>query len=384
MRILYLADLNGYSHDKKWITYLASQAGVYCYVICTRNNHKRLTKENILDLQAHNIELLDSIDYFSLRRFYRTYRSLKYLTKVIKKYQIDLLHIMYIDPNGLWGVFKKRLGCPLIMTTRGSDVHVGLKNVIARHGIINRILFQLYKLAFSSADAITSTSGDQLLKLQQEFAIDTTQLVVRTGATYVELTAEKSDPGYFGLNHKKYVFFPRSMRPIYNHELAIEAVGQLPAEIRSSFDFVFINRDSEDQDYVDKIIQLMDDIPDIRWKFLSTRTHTEMAALYQHSSLVVMTPLSDGSPVSAMEAMMYRTPVIMPPLKYDKDLFGEGIFLLSSWDPRELAQLIIDILSGKLAVQDKIEIAYRTVMEKGNFPVEMGKVIGLYHSLLKK
>jgi hypothetical protein len=383
MRILYLADLNGYSHDKKWITYLASQAGVYCYVICTRENHKRLTKENILDLQAHNIKLLDPIDYFSLRRFYRTYRSLKYLTKVIKKYQIDLLHIMYIDPSGLWGVFKKRFGCPLIMTTRGSDVHVGLINVIARQGIINRLLFHLYKLAFSNADAITSTSSDQLLKLQKEFAIDTTQLVVRTGATYVELTAEQSDPGYHGLKHKKYVFFPRSMRPIYNHELAIEAISQLPDEIRSSFDFVFINRDSGDQDYVDKIIQLMDDSPNIKWKFLSTCTHTEMAALYKHASLVVMTPLSDGSPVSAMEAMMYKTPVIMPPLKYDQDLFGEGIFQFSSWEPSELTQLIIDILLEKLTVKDKVEIAYRTVMEKGNFPIELGKVIGLYHSLLK-
>jgi hypothetical protein len=383
MRILYLADLNGYSHDKKWISYLASQAGVYCYVICTRNNHKRLAKENILELQAHNIELLDPIDYFSLRRFYRTYRALKYLTKVIKKYQIDLLHIMYIDPNGLWGVFKKRLGCPLIMTTRGSDVHVGLKNVIARQGILNRLLFHLYKFTFSNADAITSTSVDQLLKLKKEFTIETIQLVVRTGATHVELTSEDSDPGYFGLKHKKYVFFPRSMRPIYNHELAVKAVGLLPNEIRSSFDFVFINRDSGDQDYVKRILQLMDDSPDIRWRFLSTRTHTEMAALYQHASLVVMTPLSDGSPVSAMEAMMYRAPVIMPPLKYDKDLFDGGIFQLSSWDPSELAQLIIDILSGKLAVQEKIEIAYRTVMEKGNFPIEMGKVIGLYHSLLK-
>jgi glycosyltransferase involved in cell wall biosynthesis len=50
-----------------------------------------------------------------------------------------------------------------------------------------------------------------------------------------------------------------------------------------------------------------------------------------------MTPISDGTPNSALEAMSARCPLIMPNLPYDKSIFEDCCFVLNNDDPKELA-----------------------------------------------
>ena len=58
-----------------------------------------------------------------------------------------------------------------------------------------------------------------------------------------------------------------------------------------------------------------------------------------------MTPKSDGSPVSGMEAIALNKKLILGPLEYDRDIFSEpNVFYLNSWSTIELSSLIESVI----------------------------------------
>ncbi|MBR9997630.1 MAG: hypothetical protein KFF73_01605, partial [Cyclobacteriaceae bacterium] len=59
-----------------------------------------------------------------------------------------------------------------------------------------------------------------------------------------------------------------------------------------------------------------------------------------------MTPRSDGTPVSAVEAMFYKRPLIIGPIEYDEEIFNEKVIRLGSWLAQELADKISSILGN--------------------------------------
>ncbi len=115
------------------------------------------------------------------------------------------------------------------------------------------------------------------------------------------------------------------MKPVYNHEFTVGAISKLPADIRTQYSFVFVNADSAYPAYVENIKRLIREV-DARIHFLPSLPHEQMLSLYKQAALVVMKPLSDGSPVSAMEAMISKVPVILGPIPYDGRDFPRNHF----------------------------------------------------------
>jgi trehalose-6-phosphate synthase len=94
--------------------------------------------------------------------------------------------------------------------------------------------------------------------------------------------------------------------------------------------------------------------------------------LYKRAELIVMTPKSDGTPVSGMEAIALGQKLILGPLKYDEDIFNQAsCFKLKKWDTKELASQI------KYALGSDFEC---TSIEKDaiDFNANMKKVADIY------
>lgn len=134
------------------------------------------------------------------------------------------------------------------------------------------------------------------------------------------------------------------MRPLYNHTFSLDAIGQLPSQILGSCVFVFVDNDSVDQLYVSAIKQRMASMTGVSFLFLNRQSQAQLYTLFRHAHLVVMNPLSDGTPVSAIEAIACGTPVILGPLPYDADLFGQYPYRLNEWSVHELATLMQELL----------------------------------------
>ena len=107
-----------------------------------------------------------SIEDFSVVRFYRTIFSAIKLKRLIRKYKINLVHILYAEPNALWCNFRDYLGVPMIITCRGTDVLITIPEAYKKKSLVNYLVAPAYRMAFKKADWVSGTSLSQLKSIE--------------------------------------------------------------------------------------------------------------------------------------------------------------------------------------------------------------------------
>jgi glycosyltransferase involved in cell wall biosynthesis len=126
----------------------------------------------------------------------------------------------------------------------------------------------------------------------------------------------------------------------------------------------------------------MAEIPEAHFVFLNKLDAAAMYEGYRKCSLVVMTPRSDGTPVSALEAMALRKPLILPPLDYDQEVFAEGILHLQDWEATTLANAMTNVLSGLLVLDTAA--AYQRVCQFADRENELARLEAIAYLPFKK
>lgn len=370
MNILYLADPSKKSHDIKWMDFFVNRSD-RIFLIC-REEFKNKIDQSIF--ASKGIKIVGFIHDFSVIRPLKTTKSLLIILSAIKKYKIDVFHILYAEPNALWALFKNLFKCRTGLTTRGTDILV----TIAHYGYFKKIqdyyVYPLYRVALRNFDFITCTSNSQKEKIIQITNSKVTPLIIRTGVNFTSIMKTSSNKSVS--IDGKYILFPRTMKPLYNHEFAIKSLKYLNERIKSSYTFVFLDKDSEDSRYVSTIQKLINQYLDLNILFLDRQGEKSFCYLLKKASLIVITAKSDGSPVTAMEAMALGIPVILPPLDYDNDIFGDWIFKFDTWKETELASTIAKVLDGTF--DSKIKMAKEIIFKYADKEKEMKKLLKLY------
>ena len=374
MKILYLADPKSI-HDIKWMSYFSKTNS--CFLLVREAHHKATLEDEYKSLKnQYNIQFAGSIEDFSIRNFGQTLKTKKRIKKIIDIHQIDTFHIMYAEPNALWAVFQKYFQLPILLTTRGTDI---LKTIPSFFDSIIPIKFLsafFYKKALRKFEYIIGTSSRQLKMVERLSGRSGGLSIIRTGVNVAQINSNTSDYEVKILRDKKYVFFPRAMRPLYQHEFALSAIKQLPLEILEKYTFVFVDKESTDKEYTNRIQQLMDTNAAINFIWLKNLEQKALYETYKRASLVVMTPSSDGTPVSAVETMLCKTPLILPPLEYDQEIFQSGVCQFESWNSKSLTDLIRKILFK--SVTPDLNLAYENAQKHGDREKEMNKLQSIY------
>jgi glycosyltransferase involved in cell wall biosynthesis len=339
---------------------------------------------NLSEIQAfyknYNITFLGCIHTFSIRHLGAFFKSGWWLRKQLKIHQIDLVHILFVTPHALWGLF---INTPYILTTRGSDILQVLPSLLSKsglNGLYNKILFLFFKFSFCKAYATTGTSSAQVHTAQTLFKLKKTPVVIRTGVDVLRI-AELNKPELLNvaLHNKPFIFSPRFFSPVYDIELQLNAIELLPRNIIKNFYFVFVRGKKYNPAYANnlyeklKLLQAKIGLSYIVEEYLSQET---IWMYYKKATLTIMTPLSDGTPNSALEAMAANCPLILPKLNYDPELFENTTLVLENRNSHTLAQLI------KWGVENydphMIEYAHSRVLLNGNRQTEMEKLYTLY------
>lgn len=377
LNILFLADPNSI-HDIKWMSYFSREHK--CFLLARKQHAEKLGPENFDKFESEfNIKILGSIEDFSIRNFLGTIAQYRIIKKLIKEENIDLMHIMYAEPNALWAFFRSNVNIPILLTTRGTDVLKTIPEFFEGSGLLNRMVAYLYRKSFIKTDSITCTSIRQkasVLKLTG--AKVKSPHIIRTGVDIQSILSDTASYKKEELSVKKCVFFPRAMRPLYDHELAIDSVALLPETIRKEFSFVFVDKNSADKAYTSMIEdKIKQSAADFIW--LENLDQKTLFETYKNASLCVMTPKSDGTPVSAVEAMLCKVPLILPPLEYDPDLFAEGVLFFKERTAASLSSLIEAVLKGQILPD--IEKAYENALHLADRNKEMNKLGMIYKEL---
>lgn len=379
MKILYLANPHSI-HDLKWISFFSQQADYECFLVPYENDGKLESARE--KATALNIKVMPPVHSFMITHFWQWLPDLFRLRRIIRREGIDLIHIIYADPTSQWALFKSFLGVPIVLAALGSDVLLGIPETLRRETFMRKLIAPIYDRAFLQLDHISGTSESQLIKAREFSQGKVKTDIIRIAANVEAFDQPTADYFPEELSDKPYVIFPRVMRPVYNHEFSLKGIAHLPDEVKSRYSFVFLDAASSYTDYVQKVKDHMAELPDVDIRFMDAVTQPVLFELLKRASLIVMNPHSDGSPVTAMEAMLASTPLILGPLPYDRDLFGKGVVILKEWSETELAGEMEAILTGRKQLD--IKEARRVVETQGNYTIEMTRLAGIYQKVTRR
>ncbi len=375
--ILYLGNIDAI-HDFKWASFFSIQERYNIFFLdvggSTLESNPYLKK---IYIEA-GITFLKPVKLPPFKRLDKLYANYLHVKKCVKKHKIDIIHSLSVTTTSLFLLGYKK---PYIVTTRGSDILVELTNMKKRgeqSSKLDSFMFRQFKKLFKKANAVTSTSLKQVERVGE--IMDTQSHLVRTGLDFNLI--ENIDCGQHfpeELKGKKYVFSPRLIRPIYNIELQVEALKLLDESILKEYIFVFIQFKDKGPEYVKMIKGGLDSISHLQYIVYNNIPQEQMFCLFKNAKLAVMTPKSDGTPNSALEAMALQCPLIVGNLEYDKDLFDGYCMKLNADEPKELAEMISTALQAY--PEDMMEKAYQNVKQLGNREIEMRKIQALYEQV---
>lgn len=379
--ILYIANGNSI-HDVKWMTYFSEQTEHYqCFLLVDSLNP--LSQETIDRLAKVQIEVLEPINPISISHPIRTLRAIFYYKRLIRSICPNLVHVLFATPNALWLNFSKT---PSIITMRGSDILLVIPELLNKKGLKNlyfSFLFRQFKKAFLKANFVTGTSLPQIEKAHELFKSANFKLV-RTGVDVEKISQlDQNELIPDSLRDKEFVFSSRFMAPIYNIEFQLEAIAKLDQKFIERFTFVFIRGKQFDKKYYQvqlKCLQQLKAEINLNYLVIDYLDQRSIWMMLKKSALCIMTPISDGTPNSALEAMAAGCPLIISNLNYDKDLFENSCKKLNSFEVIELKDMIENSLTNynpELLIN-----AFTKVSELGNRPIEMKKLEAFYLNLL--
>ena len=377
LKILYIANGNSI-HDLKWISYFSEQQDNYsCYLLC--DTLCELSAQTKTTIEKSAIQLVQQIDPISITRPLKTWKAIRQYKKLVKDLQPDLIHVLFATPNALWLNFSKP---PAIITMRGSDILIVIPDLLKQAGLKKfyfGFLFRQFKKAFLKARIVTGTSLPQIEKAYELFNGVNLKLV-RTGVDVEKIDQlDNRELIPDSLREKKFVFSPRFMAPIYNIEFQLAAISKLEKQFIERFTFVFIRGKQFDQEYYQlqlKSLQRLKAEIKLNYLVIDYLDQPSMWMMLKKASICIMTPISDGTPNSALEAMAAKCPLIISNLNYDIDLFHNTCIKLNSFEVTELKNKIETALLSY--DQDLLNNAFKQVSIYGNRKIEMAKLEQIY------
>ncbi len=380
-RVLYIGDPSSV-HDIKWVSFFSTRPEFEAFFLVQKHEMALVTPERKQQFDDLGITVVGPIHSYSVWRFWENLASLKKINEVIEDNKIDVVHTLFATPFALW---TQNLRVPSVITTRGSDIHVVLSSLgkgNLLHKIHGNILLNRFKSAFKNAAVITCTSQGQLNRINQIFNTDLKGEIIRTGVNVEEIDQMETSLTFSDhIKDKKVVFLPRYIRPIYRTELAIDALSELPDTVKKELAIVLIQGAITDADYLKYVNDKLNKCGIEHHTYESLSQHAMWSA-FKQSALTIMTPRTDGTPNSALEAMAAKCPLILGFFNYDEDLFSDKFCIRMKTDSvAELSDLIRDSLTNYS--HDKLVGAFDNVTKLGNRPVEMGRLKKLYLSLSK-
>lgn len=377
IRVAFIGETTYPSNNIKWINTLVENFDVQAIVITRPNQNVSHLNDGILIYKI--LRPFPFFNPFALIRYVRK------VNEILKKNEIDIVHF-------LWGVNDPALGVfishPYFITTHGSDILRDLKNHylqpifrLRKRNIADLIKRQFHLKAYRKASFITSASYGQMALLEQFQPKIKKHEVIRSAINPSLLNVKRNDS--IVISERVTIFSPRTMRPIYNQDIIIEAFNILLSKYpHASLRMIDNMAGSEWSLNVRKLIKdlnLLDKVV-----LLPSLSPESMNEEYYNADITVMIPKSDGVPVSGMESMIIGTPLIIGANDYDTDVFSsEWVWKLAENSPKCLLDTINEVINEDLEkIKMKVKSAQKIGKAKGDMRSEMAKVAKQYKNVL--
>ncbi len=357
MRICLIADATSI-HTLRWAEYFVKQ-GDEVHIITYEPPKK--------ELQGVEVHVIRSIFNNLYLDFFPRHLRMYLLVHKIKP---DILHGHFISKFGFHAAF---LGYrPLIMSAWGGDILVV--------PYWSKLLWHFTGISLRRADLVYGVSRDICGKIVSNFRVPSSRVkLVPFGVDtklFHPLVQKKATD-----NTNIVVLSNRTFLGIYNIETLINSIP-LVVEKNPNIKFVIKGTGPLEESLKSLVLELgvSEYVTFIGWV-----DYKEMAGLLHSCDIYVSTALSDGTPVSVLEAMACAKPCIVTDVGGVSEWIEDGVngCLLTPKKPQELAHKILELAADPIK-REKLGInACKLIEQRGDWYRIMEDVRKQYQGLVR-
>lgn len=378
MRICYFAD-GRYLHAERSMRFFVER-GHEVHLI----SFAEVSAERVAELEKIGIKYHGATGSFHFKRFWLTLEDLRFVKRVLREHEIDILHSQFLAENIWYGALSGFH--PHVVTAIGGDV-VG-ENWKPSGSLQEKILTPF---ALKRADAVTAW-GPVLAERLRPYVGDGVEIEIMHGG--VDLTrfspGPKQDKLRRGLNipeNGNVVFSPRLIRPLYNIDTIAHAAGLVCERVPDTYFVMAFPAHILDSSYAERVKQIFaGGAAAARVRFVPSIRHEEMADYFRLADVSVSIPDTDGLGLAILESMACGTPTVIGDLPdYDRGYFEheKTTLMADVKDPRAVAEAIIRLLSdADLAGRITGEARFR-VEKTAGYEYQMSRMEKVYERLVK-
>jgi len=288
--------------------------------------------------------------------------------RLIKKIRPDIVHGQDLVLAGIWAYlagFK-----PLVVTLWGSDV--------LKYNDFIKSEKYLIKKTLSETDLVTGPA-EVLKKAAVKIGLDPDKFHLIHFGVDLDIFRFRNRSKAKNLRGYKIIFCPRSIAPLYNTDILIEAFRRLRKKIKAKLLLVGQNADDDYLLAIEKKIikyNLVDDC-----LFLPRLSPRQMAHYYSLADVVVSLASSDGCPRSFLEALACQCKIVVTKLPFTRE-WGTGFWTVPVKDVAKTAAVLWQALKFPAAKWRKIGQANRRlVAERAEIKANFSQLAKLYRDL---
>jgi len=293
----------------------------------------------------------------------------KNIYRMISQEQINVLHGMMLHGGGAKAVeVGKKLGLPIIVQSRGSDVQrvpeIGYGAPLDQ-GALKRVKFSI-----KNSDKIivmSSITRNIIIELGGE---PEKIIIIPNGFPHEEIhsISNKNLRSKYNLRPKDFIIISSGRnRPVKRMLLLFQALLLLKKETnrfkcicvgpRENLSRLIKNFDIED------MVILTGQIPSLNKKKPCYPPYSELINLYRTANLYISVSYVESFNTSALEALACGTPVLVTKRQGIRDVIEEGVtgFTLQQDTPEDLADLLLNLIQKEDELENQREYIKKSV-----------------------
>ncbi|HJW21154.1 MAG TPA: glycosyltransferase, partial [Candidatus Limnocylindrales bacterium] len=287
----------------------------------------------------------------------------------------DVLHAHYLTGYGYYAFLSGFH--PYAISVWGTDILV-----TARASLRERLYA---RVALSAADLVTGDSVELVRAAVAAGAHGSKSLLVEFGVDLAHFSPGPSPDELrtrLGLDGRRVLFSPRTITPLYRHDVVLEALARLPADVS-----VLMTSHLADPDERSRLERRAAELGVAdRVLIIPALRHDAMVEAYRLAAVVVTVPSSDGTSVSLLEALAIGRPIVASDLPSVREWLGElnPEALVPVGDAMATARAIEVELTRSPEDQARMAQRGRAIVEdRASVEVSMARAEALYRSLVR-
>jgi glycosyltransferase involved in cell wall biosynthesis len=304
LRIAYLGDANSI-HFRRWVSFMAERGHSVTLLIADGKTVAPGLPDSIG---------IERFTPFTSRRIrpLGVIVSRRSLSRALARIQPDVLNAHFLTVHGYHAWISGFH--PYVITLWGSDVFIKPKK--------SRLAALLAWITLRAADMVMVNS-EMLKKGALEVGAPAEKTEMIQFGVDLDRFAPGPDPAQLrarlGLVGKRVVFSPRNITPLYRHQVVVQALANLPADVTVVMsrhraqpeELAAIESQAQALGLSDRLVV----VPEI--------AHDEMPDFYRMADVVVSIPASDSTAVTILEALACERQIVAGSLPSVREWLGE-------------------------------------------------------------